>query len=355
MIILSIIFIVFFLLLIFSYKKLSAFKIHPPIILPTSIIVAARNEATNVERLIDSVKKINYPKENFELIIVDDNSTDNTYSAAQKLISDKHNFRIIKSGEKSLPGKRGALQKGIEASKFPYILITDADCVVSPGWLKIYASVFQQGYDFIFGAAPFYQQKNFINKSACFENLKNQFLSFSLADLGIPYTASARNLGFTKEAFYKIGGYRNTTDTLSGDDDLLLRQAVKNNLRIKSVNDKNSFVYSDTKTTLKEYLAQRTRHTQSSLHYNFKAKLVLGSWHLLNLFMFLSPLLMFFSYNFIWLFVLKMVIDTMIFYFVQNAFGYRFNIFQIFFFDMTYEIFIAVNFFNALFRKAEWK
>ena len=117
------------------------------------------------------------------------------------------------------------MQTGIEASKFPFILITDADCIVSPQWLKSCAAVFHQGYDFIFGPAPFYPENNFINNVSCYENIRNQFLTFSFANIGLPYSASARNFGFTKEAFQKIGGYKNTTDTLSGDDDLLIKRS----------------------------------------------------------------------------------------------------------------------------------
>ena len=355
MLILSAIFIVFSFLLMVSFKNNNSQNFQSSKLLPISIIAAARNEEDYISEFINSIKQLEYPEENYELIIVDDNSTDQTFSKTQKLIARQSNFKIIKADNKFLKAKRGALQTGIEASKFPYILITDADCVVSTQWLKICSSVFQQGYDFIFGPAPFYEETTFINKVSCFENIRNQFLTFSFANIGLPYSASARNFGFTKESFAKVGGYKNTTDTLSGDDDLLLREAVKNKLEIKAFHNKDAFVYSRTKKNIKEYLKQKARHTQTSHFYSIKVKPVLGCWHLLNLFMFLSPVLMVFNINFIRLFVLKMLIDSITFYFVQKSFSYRFNILQIFYLDMIYEIFIVVNFFNSFFRKIEWK
>ena len=84
----------------------------------------------------------------------------------------------------------------------------------------------------LFGIAPFYQKKNLVNKISCFENLRSSVLSFSMASIGLPYTAAARNFGFSKNAFESLGGYSKTKDTKSGDDDLLLREAVKNKLKI---------------------------------------------------------------------------------------------------------------------------
>jgi biofilm PGA synthesis N-glycosyltransferase PgaC len=320
-----------------------------------SIVTAARNESAAIERFISSVEKLDYPKENFELIIVDDNSTDNTYALTEGLTANQKNFIIIKAEEKTIDAKRGALLKGIEASQYPFILITDADCVPLSNWLKAYASVFKKGNDFVFGPAPFFKEGNFINKVSCFENIKNHFLSFSLASIGLPYTASARNLGFSKEAFLRIGGYNNTLDTLSGDDDLLLREAVKNKLKISAFYDDGAMVYSSTKKNMREYLNQKARHTKSSFHYLLRSKIILGIWHLLNLFMFCSLFLIFINFNFIWLFALKIFVDTILIVVIQKKLGYDFNVPEIIFHDLFYEIFTVINFFNAFFRKVKWK
>ncbi len=354
-IIFSSVFIISIIILVKGFKKFSGSFSGNPDSVKISIVTAAKNEARIIERFISSIKKLNYPKENFELILIDDNSNDETYSIAKQLIEDRSNFKIFKADDKTLPGKRGALQKGIDASQFPYILITDADCIPNPIWLQTCAAVFQRGYDFIFGPAPFYMEKNFTNKISCFENLKNQFLSFSLANFGLPYTASARNLGFTKKAFFNLGGYKNTTDTLSGDDDLLLREAVKNKLKTSAFYNKDAMVYSYTKKNLREYLNQKARHTQSSFHYSFKNRFVLGVWHLLNLCMLFAPVLFFIDINFIWLFLVKMFADIILISFAQKNFGYDFNIFEIILYDISYEIFIVINFFNALFKKVKWK
>ncbi|HSD62777.1 MAG TPA: glycosyltransferase [Ignavibacteriaceae bacterium] len=320
-----------------------------------SIISAAKNEEGKIESFISSIKNLDYPKENFELVIVDDNSTDITNSLACKLIEGQNNFRLIKADTKFLDAKRGALLEGIQKSRFPFIVITDADCIPSGKWLKTCAGQFERGKEFIFGPAPYYREDNFINNISSFENLKNQFLSFSLAVLGMPYTCGARNMGFSKEAFYKMGGYNHTLETLSGDDDLLLREAVKNKLKISAFYNKDAMVFSYTKSKLKEYLNQKARHIQSSFYYLLRSRVVLAVWHLLNLFMLFSPLLIFLNFNFIWLFASKIICDFIIILSIQNKFEYNFNLLEIFYYDIIYEIFLIINFFNAHFKKINWK
>jgi len=320
-----------------------------------SIIVAAKNESDNIQGLISALKKINYPTDNYEVIIVDDNSTDNTFGIANDLCSEISNYSVVKAIDKKYRGKRGALDYGISLSKHPNILITDADCVPNKNWLKECAKKTQSNCDFYFGIAPLIQRNNLINKISCYENFVNSFLAISALKLNLPYTASARNIGFNKEAYNKIGGYINTLDTVSGDDDLLLREVIKSKLNICSLTHPDSFVYSESKNTLKDYLSQRARHTQTSFYYPLKQKLFLALWHSLNIAFILSPLLIFVNNLFVLPFLIKIILDITRTALYQKRFGYRFKIYEAIYLQLLYEIFIVVHFFKASFGKIEWK
>ena len=115
-----------------------------------SIIVAAKNEEAKIENLLNSLSKLIYPKDRFEVIIVDDESKDNTADIVHNYIKDFSNFKLISSSGKPYPAKKGALSVGIKNSKFDYILTTDADCVVPPNWLIIASLYFEKGSDIIF-------------------------------------------------------------------------------------------------------------------------------------------------------------------------------------------------------------
>ncbi|MFC2103056.1 glycosyltransferase [Bacteroidota bacterium] len=320
-----------------------------------SIIIAAKDEVKNLSNLISSLQNINYPADNFEVIIVDDNSIDETFIKANELSDILTNFRVVKPEFKSFEGKRGALAFGISIASFPNILITDADCMPAKDWLVNCGNSINSGYDFIFGIAPFFQSNNLVNKVSCFENFRNTFLSFSAANMGMAYTASARNFGFRKVAFDEIGGYKNTTDTLSGDDNLLLREAIKNNLKIGPMTSAGSFVYSNTKDTFKEYFSQRARHTQTSFHYLNKSKIFLALWHSLNIIF--IPLLILSIVNILFLlpFLVKIIFDLSTGLLFQKKLGYKFSIVEIVYLQILYEVFLVVHFFRAKFGKVSWK
>ncbi len=343
-------------LIINSIKRIfTGLLAYPDPAIKISVIVAAKNEEQNISALVNSLKKQSYPEELLEVIIIDDGSTDGTFSKTKSLIDGLDNFSVYKAKDKKFPGKKGALQYGVERASYPFILITDADCQPAEKWIESFAGKFASGSDFIFGAAPFFQKKNLVNKISCFENLRTSMLTLSAASFGLPYSAAARSFGFSRNAFEKLSGYKNTTETLSGDDDLLLREAVKSKMKIDFIADPTSFVYSNTVSNFSDYLKQKARHTSTSLHYLFVHRLLLGSWHLINLFMLFSPFLVFISNNFLILFFVKITGDILLVSSSKKYFNYSFNFLEIIFLQIVYEIFLIINFFNAGFRKTEWK
>ncbi|HEY7751975.1 MAG TPA: glycosyltransferase [Ignavibacteriaceae bacterium] len=320
-----------------------------------SIIISAKNEAENIPTLINSILKIDYPLDNFEVIIIDDHSSDETFNLCSAY-SAKYSFlKVFKNPETGYYSKRKALSFGIGKASFDHIILTDADCLPEKEWLNAFNRKFNAGYEIIIGIAPFLKEDFIINNISCYENLRSSILSFSLAELGLPYTSAARNLGFTKIAFEKIGGYSKTFQSISGDDDLLIREALKQNLKVGLVSEEGSFVYSKTKKNLKDYLLQRSRHAQSSFYYLLRHKLILAAWHLTNLFFLLSPVLAVINIYFLMLLPSKLLFDLLVVKTFQKRYGYDFNWYEIIFLQICYELFLIVHFLNAMFRKVKWK
>jgi cellulose synthase/poly-beta-1,6-N-acetylglucosamine synthase-like glycosyltransferase len=342
-------------LLIYSVKKLTSMSKSVKHSVNISIVVAAKNEVKNIDGLIHSLQNLDYPGEKFEVIFVDDNSVDGTYEKLKSILTSTKNFSVLDLKSFNGSGKRDALTLGINKSEHPFIMITDADCRPGKNWLTASSKKFNEGFEILFGIAPFYQHKSLINKISCFENLRSSILSFSMAVFELPYTAAARNFGFTKKAFETLGGYSNTKDTLSGDDDLFLREAVKHKLKIGTVSEPDSFVLSEAKKTFKEYFQQKARHTQTSFYYLKSHQAILGFWHLLNLSFLFSPLLMFFNPLLGILLPSKLIIDFIVVKTTQAKFSYKFSIVEIFYLQIFYEVLLIVHFFNARFSEIRWK
>lgn len=351
--------VLFFLLMAISIDKGYLFQIKQQSFslkkLNLSLIIAAKNEEENIPSLFESLEKINYPVENYEVIFVDDNSTDKTNELISELIKTKLNYKLIKADSKRFEGKKGALQIGIENSKNKFIVITDADCRPESNWLLEISGKLNAGFDFVFGVAPIKSGKNFIQKLAAFENFRNTYLTISAVGLNIPYSVSARSFAFRRSSFERIGGYSKTTDTISGDDDLLLREAIKNKMLIGTLIDSEAFVYSDPPNSLANYLKQKKRHLKTSVHYLFKQKLFLGFWHIINIICLFSIMLIPVSINFVLPVAVKLIFDFYVAVKRQNELGHSFNLLQIIPLQIVFEIFLIINFINSLSGKVEWK
>ncbi|MCB9260235.1 MAG: glycosyltransferase [Ignavibacteriales bacterium] len=352
---------IFFLIFIFALFIYIFLKLKLPVNekifneeLKISVIVAAKNEVNNLPNLIKSLENQKYPINKYEVIIVDDNSTDSTFKKISELIKYKSNFSIIKVDYKKFEGKRGALQIGIEKSNYEYIVITDADCQPEKYWLKSISNKFSEKFDFIFGISPFYQKQSFLNKIICFDNLWVHILTFSFAIIGLPYSASARSFAFRNDSFNKIEGYKNTTDTLSGDDDLLLREAVKNKMKIGIIKNPGSFVFTNAKETFEDFVQQKSRHTSTSNYYSNKIKFLLGFWHILNLLMLFSPFLFLINTNFIYLFFVKIVSNVVLIKILMKDFSYNFGLIETIYLQIIYELLLVVNYFKGIFNKNKW-
>ncbi|MCW8849517.1 MAG: glycosyltransferase [Melioribacteraceae bacterium] len=319
-----------------------------------SVIISAKNESENIDKIFNALITQNYPKDKYEIIFIDDNSTDNTFELLTNLSNQSENIKILKAKNKIYEGKRGALQIGIDSAIFENIVVTDADCVPNPEFLSSYSDQFQSGVKFVFGVAPYIQTGKLINKIACFDNFWVHLLTFSFANIGLPYSAAARSLGFTKELFNDIGGYSNTTDTLSGDDDLLLREVVKKKYKIGLILNEKANVYSKTKDTFKDLIQQKSRHTSTSNYYSSRVKLILGLWHLLNYFMLFSIFFLPLNISYTYLFVIKLSVDIIIIKSFMKTFHYNFSVFEIIYLQIFYEFLLLLYYFKGIFNKSKW-
>ena len=106
-----------------------------------SVIISARNEGTNIESLLQSINNQLYPEELFEVIVVDDNSTDNTATLVRQFAF----VKLISLKEDAINSyKKKAIEIGIAAATGDLIITTDADCIVTPEWLTTIENFYKQ-------------------------------------------------------------------------------------------------------------------------------------------------------------------------------------------------------------------
>jgi len=244
--------------------------------IPISVIICARDEEENLEVFLPFVLQQDYP--NFEVVVVNDCSSDNTEYTLDRMLKRYPNLRVttIKKDEKFTHNKKLALTVGIKAAKNEWLVLTDADCRPdSNKWLSAMASNFSNNSEIVLGYGGFLEEKGFLNKLIRFDGLFIAMQYFGFALIGRPYMGVGRNLAYKKEVFFRNKGFASHAHIYSGDDDLFINEvATRANTRVEFQHDAHTRTIP--RNSYKRWVIQKRRHITTSKRYRFSSKVLLG-------------------------------------------------------------------------------
>ncbi|MCG3164289.1 MAG: hypothetical protein POELPBGB_00043 [Bacteroidia bacterium] len=222
-------------MLAFTFKWLSipAFKSkNKTPVTPVSVVIPARNEEEHISQCLQNVLAQNYPHNLTEIIVVDDNSTDNTAMLVEKIIADNAHRKIrllkLKDVSATVLFKKRAITEAVALATGKLIVTTDADCRMGVKWLGIIAEYYEQ-YQPKMLLAPV----TFTNEKSVFEKLQTlEFIGYigvSAAAVAMknPLMCNGANLAYEREAFNAVGGYKHNDNFASGDDVFLMLKIKK--------------------------------------------------------------------------------------------------------------------------------
>ena len=244
---------------------------------PVSVIVCARDEDENLARNLPGVLVQDYSTSH-EVIVVNDNSTDDTKYVLQELKKTFKTLHVVELSQeaKHINGKKYPLSIGIKEAKHEVVLLTDADCVpASEHWIRLMQDGYQENTEIVLGYGSYHKRPGLLNKLIRFETFHAgiQYLSYALA--GIPYMGVGRNISYKKGLFFRHKGFSSINHIPGGDDDLFVNKAAsRQNTEI--VIDKDAITLSAPKTTWKEWRNQKLRHYTTAKYYKTKHKFLLG-------------------------------------------------------------------------------
>ena len=193
-----------------------------------SIVVSARNEEANIERFFNELEKQAYPKELFEILIIDDASEDHTFRAIQHHIK-KSVLQITMLQNNAHLGKKKSLAKCIAQAKGSVIITTDADVISrSALWLQSIAFAFEkESPALIIMPIDFEAESGFVSAFQNVENLALTALTAGFVGLQKPFLCNGANLAFQKLAYEQVNGYQTHQHISSGEDVFLLESIKK--------------------------------------------------------------------------------------------------------------------------------
>lgn len=239
-----------------------------------TVILCAHNESDNLSHYLQALLTQDYPT--YEVIVVDDGSEDNTREVVERYSTQdpRLHMTFIPMGARVGSTKKLALTLGAKAAQYDWLLLTDADCrPESNHWIS--AMMAQASKDIVLGFSPYFYEKGHVNRLVRFDTLFNGLHYLGAALCGHPYMGVGRNLAYRKALFFESGGFTHLMTNRAGDDDLFVNHvATKANTAVAL--DRDSYVWSLAKTSLRTWLLQKRRHLSVSPAYRTATK-----WRLL--------------------------------------------------------------------------
>ncbi|HCW07089.1 MAG TPA: hypothetical protein DGG95_06975 [Cytophagales bacterium] len=225
-----------------------------------SVVVAVRNESKNIDRLLESLAAQNYPRSNFEIILVDDHSEDDSVSKMEKWLSRINNLKIVHIPGES-HGKKAALSHAIHLASGEIIATTDADCILPSNWLTLINQDFaHEKTNMLIGAVAINDATSFFNSLQSVEFASVIGTGISLAALGKPTMCNGANLSFRRKTFFEVKGYLGNENIASGDDEFLMRKILeKYPNSIQVLNPSECVVVTAPQNSLNDFIQQRLR------------------------------------------------------------------------------------------------
>lgn len=242
---------------------------------PVSVVVCARNEAFALEKTLPLL--LNQAHNNFEVIVVNDRSSDNSKELLHWMEKENSKLRVvtIPQGSRDGNGKKMALWIGVREAGNERVVVTDADCTpASEDWLALMTRAMPEGKSIVVANSPYEKAGGLTNILERYDGAMKalQFLGFARA--GLPYMGVGRNLAYEKDLFLSSNSKVKGRHKMSGDDDLFVN-AVATGKNTNALLDPKSFMITRATRDLSTWWRRKRRHYTTAVHYRFFHKFLL--------------------------------------------------------------------------------
>lgn len=325
-----------------------------------SIIVPFRNEEKSLPSLIQSLIQLNYPSDKFEVLFVDDTSTDDSVNIIKTALQGSaFNHQIIARIPQSQSPKKDAITQGINVSQFDWIITTDADCTVRPEWLSLYNQKANNGQaKMIAGAVSFPNQKGLLNQFQYYDLISLQGVTLGAFGHNNPFMCNGANFAYAKSFFNDLNGFKDSNDVASGDDVFLLQKAAKTTPEdIEYILHPNHIVQTTTESTWKSLFKQRVRWASKTSSYTHsQSKWIALIVFFTNGILATSPFLYCEYGNKIWdLWLIKLIIDSLFIHLSAKKLNQKFELFPALLSGLIYPFFSTAVALYSFVGKFDWK
>jgi cellulose synthase/poly-beta-1,6-N-acetylglucosamine synthase-like glycosyltransferase len=332
-----------------------------------SIIIPARNEEQNITDILYDLLKQTYPKNLFEIIVVDDFSTDTTRNLIKDFINSNPDLKVklitSEIGSPQISAKKQAIKSGLKNSSGELIVTTDADCRVNKNWLSTIIDFYEKKYPkMIVGPVCFVNENTWFKKLQSLEFLSLIASGAGAIEIGLPIMCNGANLAYQKQAFYEVNGFKTKNEFVSGDDVFLLLKIKKKwgSSAITFLKNSDAVVYTGAKKSFWEFISQRIRWVSKSSGYtDFSIITTALVVYLFNFGLLAGFVLGLFYYELLpvvlIIFIVKLVIDLPVLVGITKFIRHRKLLWNYLLLQIIYVIYISFMGIIGNFLKFKWK
>jgi len=340
-----------------NLRKVKPFKQEGKPLIKVSVVIACRNEEKNLPSLLKNLYSQDYDPDLFEVIVVDDNSTDNTCNTASAF----KQIRFLKVLQNPERGKKSAIRAGVEAASGELIITTDADCRSGERWISTVTAFYNETKpDLIIAPVQLENKPGFSGRFRELEFLSLQGVTAGTAAAGNPVMCNGANLAFKKEAY--ISHSENLhNEILSGDDIFLLHSLKEEKKSIISwLSSAEGIVTTSHTDSLESFLFQRARWISKAQAYDDGYTLLISIVTFVTILTNISLLLFGIIYQeflllFFVSFFLKSIPDFLILYETTGKYNKRHLLKWFIPSQIVYPFYVIIVAFHALFSESRWK
>lgn len=240
-----------------------------------TVIIPVRNEEENIPFLIQSLCEQTYPADLFEVIIVDDHSTDRSWDILQSLTSQPIAIKpmrladIMPTGTITGAYKKLAIDAAIRLSRGELIVTTDADCIFDPHWLAYIAAFYEAtGASFIAAPVKIKRDRRLLSLFQSLDFTILQGITGASVHKRLHTMCNGANLAYQKKVFFEVHGFRDIDNIPSGDDMLLMYKIYKQYPdKVFYLKSRHAIVTTIPTSTWKEFFHQRIRWASKTSYY----------------------------------------------------------------------------------------
>ena len=224
-----------------------------------SILIAARNEEHTILDCLRAIAQLTAPPGYVEVLIGNDQSTDQTAERVVQFASNQAAFRLINIVDQvnNLAGKPNVLAQLARQARGEYLFFTDADTQVPANWLSEMTRYFTGDVGIVTGVTlP--EGRTLFHQLQTLDWLYNLTLTNWVSSLGIPVTAMGNNMAIRRRAYESVGGYESLPFSVT-EDYALFQALVQQGAGFRNLLSEEVLAHTQPVDTWRAFLQQRKR------------------------------------------------------------------------------------------------